>query len=175
MSDSRVKPGKFCAGTGVWAARTLLHHLQLLSLLTMRVYARNRPTVRNPGAVRRRFGPLPGGSYQGGALPDSRQLARAPGAARAPGRRRPPAAGWKTPVTGSANCAPELLWAGKFGKTQFTARQVSKRGGDLLCELNGDQVLLRGQAMTFLRRQIDVALRPTGFPGCSKQHRGRRR
>jgi predicted PhzF superfamily epimerase YddE/YHI9 len=61
------------------------------------------------------------------------------------------------PVTGSAHCALVPLWADRLGKTELTAKQVSKRGGDLLCELKGDRVLLRGQALTFLRGQIEVA------------------
>ncbi len=60
------------------------------------------------------------------------------------------------PVTGSAHCALVPLWAEKLGKSELTARQVSKRGGDLLCELKGDRVLLRGQAITFLRGQIEI-------------------
>ena len=60
------------------------------------------------------------------------------------------------PVTGSAHCALVPLWAEKLGKTELTAKQVSKRGGDLHCELKGDRVLLRGQAVTFLRGQIDI-------------------
>ena len=61
------------------------------------------------------------------------------------------------PVTGSAHCALVPLWAEKLGKAELTAKQVSKRGGDLLCELKGDRVLLRGQALTFLRGQIEIA------------------
>lgn len=60
------------------------------------------------------------------------------------------------PVTGSAHCALVPLWAEKLDKTELTARQVSKRGGNLLCELKADRVLLRGQALTFLRGQIEV-------------------
>ena len=60
------------------------------------------------------------------------------------------------PVTGSAHCALVPLWAQKLGKTALTARQVSKRGGELQCELNGNRVLLRGDAITFLRGQIEL-------------------
>lgn len=60
------------------------------------------------------------------------------------------------PVTGSAHCALVPLWAEKLGKTELRAKQVSRRGGDLLCELKGDRVLLRGHAVTFLRGQIEV-------------------
>ena len=60
------------------------------------------------------------------------------------------------PVTGSAHCALVPLWAEKLGRTELTARQVSKRGGELLCELKDNRVLLRGKAVTFLRGQIEI-------------------
>jgi predicted PhzF superfamily epimerase YddE/YHI9 len=62
------------------------------------------------------------------------------------------------PVTGSAHCALVPLWAGRLGKNKLQARQVSARGGDLLCELKGDRVEIRGQALTFLRGQIELLL-----------------
>ena len=54
------------------------------------------------------------------------------------------------PVTGSAHCELVPYWAGKLGKTIFQARQVSPRGGELLCELKGHRVLLTGQAVTVM-------------------------
>ena len=54
------------------------------------------------------------------------------------------------PVTGSAHCALTPLWAGKLGKTVLTAEQVSKRGGQLGCELQADRVLLSGSAVTVM-------------------------
>ena len=60
------------------------------------------------------------------------------------------------PVTGSAHCALVPLWADQLGKTEFSALQVSSRGGELHCELNGDRVLLRGNGLTFLRGQIEL-------------------
>ncbi|MEP5764521.1 MAG: PhzF family phenazine biosynthesis protein [Halieaceae bacterium] len=59
------------------------------------------------------------------------------------------------PVTGSAHCALVPLWADRLGKQQFSARQLSARGGDLDCELLGQRVLLRGYGLTFLRGQIE--------------------
>jgi PhzF family phenazine biosynthesis protein len=61
------------------------------------------------------------------------------------------------PVTGSAHCALVPLWAEKLGKTELTARQVSKRGGELYCELQNNRVLVWGQAVTFLRGQIEIS------------------
>lgn len=38
------------------------------------------------------------------------------------------------PVTGSMHCALIPYWADRLGKAKLKARQVSRRGGDLLCE-----------------------------------------
>jgi len=51
------------------------------------------------------------------------------------------------PVTGSAHCALVPYWAARLGKTGLDARQVSRRGGALACELAGDRVRLGGRAV----------------------------
>jgi PhzF family phenazine biosynthesis protein len=51
------------------------------------------------------------------------------------------------PVTGSAHCLLTPYWAERTGKSVFRARQVSRRGGELTCELAGDRVLLGGHAV----------------------------
>src|SRR6476660_4726805 len=48
------------------------------------------------------------------------------------------------PVTGSAHCTLVPYWAKRLGKTELEARQVSARGGDLVCELGGDRVSIGG-------------------------------
>jgi len=58
------------------------------------------------------------------------------------------------PVTGSAHCALAPFWAKKLGKNILTARQVSKRGGDITCEIKADRVLLSGCAVTFMEAEI---------------------
>lgn len=60
------------------------------------------------------------------------------------------------PVTGSAHCALTPYWAGRLGKNNLRAKQVSKRGGTLACELRGDRVLLSGQAVTFMEAEISL-------------------
>ena len=60
------------------------------------------------------------------------------------------------PVTGSAHTKLTPYWADRLGKRQMTARQVSARGGDLRCTLEGDRVLIAGQAVLFLRGEIEV-------------------
>ena len=62
------------------------------------------------------------------------------------------------PVTGSAHCALAPLWSGVLGKSRLTARQVSARGGDLVCDVYGDRVRLEGEARTFLRGSIRVEI-----------------
>ncbi|MCP3920307.1 MAG: PhzF family phenazine biosynthesis protein [bacterium] len=60
------------------------------------------------------------------------------------------------PVTGSAHCTLTPYWAERLGKRKLTARQVSKRGGDLECELHGDRTWIRGSAALYLRGTIRV-------------------
>ena len=58
------------------------------------------------------------------------------------------------PVTGSAHCELAPYWANRFGKNTLAARQVSKRGGNLTCEILGNRVLLSGSAVTFMEAEI---------------------
>lgn len=60
------------------------------------------------------------------------------------------------PVTGSAHCILTPYWAKELGKTSFHAKQLSERGGDVWCELKGDRVELRGDAVTFMTGEIRI-------------------
>jgi predicted PhzF superfamily epimerase YddE/YHI9 len=60
------------------------------------------------------------------------------------------------PVTGSAHCTLVPYWAKRLGKTEFEARQVSRRGGALRCALNGNRVNIGGKAVVYLEGQIVV-------------------
>jgi PhzF family phenazine biosynthesis protein len=60
------------------------------------------------------------------------------------------------PVTGSANCTLVPYWAGRLGKNELVAKQLSARGGDLRCTLAGDRVLIAGHAVEYLRGEITV-------------------
>jgi PhzF family phenazine biosynthesis protein len=59
------------------------------------------------------------------------------------------------PVTGSAHCNIIPYWAPKLGKNKFFAKQISRRGGDLWCELKGDRVLMSGKAVEYMKGDID--------------------
>jgi PhzF family phenazine biosynthesis protein len=58
------------------------------------------------------------------------------------------------PVTGSAHSTLIPYWAKKLGKTDLLARQVSKRTGELYCQLVGDRVKIAGYAAPYLRGTI---------------------
>ena len=59
-------------------------------------------------------------------------------------------------VTGSSHCNLIPFWAEKLGKTELFARQISARGGELFCELNGDRVKIGGKAVLYLKGEIYV-------------------
>ncbi len=60
------------------------------------------------------------------------------------------------PVTGSAHCALAPYWAAELGKSDFTARQLSARGGVLRLRLLGERVAIQGQAVTVVRGMLSV-------------------
>jgi PhzF family phenazine biosynthesis protein len=60
------------------------------------------------------------------------------------------------PVTGSSHCTMTPYWAEKLGTTRLHAFQLSKRGGELFCELRGDRVSIAGNAVKYLEGTITV-------------------
>lgn len=58
------------------------------------------------------------------------------------------------PVTGSAHCTLIPYWAAQLGKNQLRARQISQRGGELLCELHNDRVRIAGRSALFMKGEI---------------------
>jgi predicted PhzF superfamily epimerase YddE/YHI9 len=60
------------------------------------------------------------------------------------------------PVTGSAHTTLTPYWASVLGKNELTARQLSLRTGSLLCKLLGDRVEIAGEAVLYLRGEINV-------------------
>lgn len=59
------------------------------------------------------------------------------------------------PVCGSAHSNFIPYWAEKLGKTEMVARQVSPRGGTLICELEGDRVRIGGKAVLYATCSLD--------------------
>lgn len=60
------------------------------------------------------------------------------------------------PVTGSAHASLTPFWAARLGRGSLRARQLSRRGGELRCELRRERVFLGGEASLYLRGEILV-------------------
>lgn len=60
------------------------------------------------------------------------------------------------PVTGSAHTSLTPYWSRQLAKTELTARQLSARGGDLICRHRGNRIEIGGEAVTYLEGQITI-------------------
>jgi PhzF family phenazine biosynthesis protein len=60
------------------------------------------------------------------------------------------------PVTGAAHCVLTPYWSDRLGREKLSARQISRRGGELECEQRADRVLLRGHAAFYLKGELTV-------------------
>lgn len=60
------------------------------------------------------------------------------------------------PVTGSAHSQLIPFWSEKLQKNKLWARQLSRRGGLLYCEQNGDRVTMGGSCVFYMKAQIIV-------------------
>jgi hypothetical protein len=49
-------------------------------------------------------------------------------------------------------------WSRKLGKKQLVCRQISARGGELVCEDRGDRVILGGQAILYMKGELFVKI-----------------
>lgn len=55
------------------------------------------------------------------------------------------------PVTGSAHSVSGPYWSKRLQKENLVAKQISARGGDLWLEMQGDRILISGEAVETLR------------------------
>lgn len=60
------------------------------------------------------------------------------------------------PVTGSAHTTLTPFWSARLGRQKMKARQLSARGGLLVCTDNGDRTLIAGRAILYLKGEIYV-------------------
>ena len=60
------------------------------------------------------------------------------------------------PVTGSTHGALVPFWAKRLNKKTMKARQVSARGGDLICTDDGARVILQGPCALYLTGEIEI-------------------
>ncbi len=68
----------------------------------------------------------------------------------------PPPASPRIPSPRSSHCVLATFWSRVLGKTDFHARQVSKRGGDLWLKLEGDRVKIAGHSVAVIQGTISV-------------------
>ena len=64
------------------------------------------------------------------------------------------------PVCGSSHCELAPYWADRLNKNILKAKQVSKRGGEILCRVKKEKgrVIISGRAVTFMEGEIYLPL-----------------
>jgi PhzF family phenazine biosynthesis protein len=60
------------------------------------------------------------------------------------------------PVTGSSHSTLIPFWAERLNKNKLIAKQLSKRGGTLYCENNGNRVKISGKVKLYLEGEIKI-------------------
>lgn len=60
------------------------------------------------------------------------------------------------PVTGSSFTQLAPYWSERLGKQELRARQVSARGGEVVCRVEGSRVLIAGKAVLYLEGEIRI-------------------
>lgn len=60
------------------------------------------------------------------------------------------------PVTGSSHSSLIPFWSKKLNKTKMIAKQLSKRGGTLLCKDLGDRVEIGGHAVLYSKGELFI-------------------
>ena len=62
------------------------------------------------------------------------------------------------PVTGNVQTALVPYWAARLGKKRLAARQLSARGGRMVCEDRGERVSIAGRAVLYMEATISGGL-----------------
>ncbi|MEN8220126.1 MAG: PhzF family phenazine biosynthesis protein [Pseudomonadota bacterium] len=60
------------------------------------------------------------------------------------------------PVTGSAYTQLAPYWSKELGITKLRAKQLSSRGGELVCEIANNRVQISGKAVEYMRGEIKI-------------------
>ena len=60
------------------------------------------------------------------------------------------------PVTGSVHCSLTPYWSARLGKKTLRARQISARGGELVCVDRGNRIGIAGKAAKYMEGVITV-------------------
>ncbi len=62
-------------------------------------------------------------------------------------------------VTGSLYTELMPYWTERLGKCRLSAKQLSARGGELICEQRGERVLISGKAVKYLEGFIEIEVK----------------
>jgi predicted PhzF superfamily epimerase YddE/YHI9 len=69
----------------------------------------------------------------------------------------PPSVGIdEDPATGSVHCTLVPYWAERLGKQTLRAQQLSARGGEFRCQMDGDRVKIAGRARLYLQGTLEI-------------------
>jgi PhzF family phenazine biosynthesis protein len=60
------------------------------------------------------------------------------------------------PVTGSAHTTLTPYWSEKLNKSNLIAKQISSRGGELICEIHENRVYIGGNAVEYMCGDITI-------------------
>lgn len=60
------------------------------------------------------------------------------------------------PVSGNVQTALVPYWSRKLGKPRLTVRQLSARGGAMICEDHGERISIAGRAVRYMDARISV-------------------
>ncbi len=60
------------------------------------------------------------------------------------------------PVTGSAHSQLIPFWSKRLNKNVMNAKQLSKRGGNIYCEQNGERVVIGGNCIFYMEGEITM-------------------
>lgn len=60
------------------------------------------------------------------------------------------------PVTGSTHCTLAPFWAERLGRNPLVGRQLSRRGGRVDCDVQGDRVWMAGRVVPYMEGFIEL-------------------
>ena len=58
------------------------------------------------------------------------------------------------PATGASHCLLAPYWSKRLNKIELHARQVSQRGGEMICHYHDDRVLISGKAVMYMQGKL---------------------
>ncbi|MGB1261497.1 MAG: PhzF family phenazine biosynthesis protein [Cognaticolwellia sp.] len=76
------------------------------------------------------------------------------------------------PVTGSAHCILAPYWGKQLNQTTLLGKQISRRSGQVHCQLEGDRVVLSGQCVDYMQGKIFIDIKsPTNKASTPATHK----